>query len=115
MWPPDGRSEQYGDLASVSWWILEEAAGVLPHTGTRPGGRGEGKGGRGAMRNIYLLCREQDISGVNWCACLFCRRYWAFWIWSCVPVMVMMRSSEPSSGSSILMDAPHSWRICLIL
>lgn len=29
--------------------------------------------------------------------------------------MVMMRSSEPSSGSSILMDAPDSWRICLIL
>lgn len=47
--------------------------------------------------------------------CLFCSRYWAFWIWSCVPVMVMMRSSEPSSGSSILMDAPDSWRICLIL
>lgn len=48
-------------------------------------------------------------------ACLFCSKYWAFWIWSCVPVMVMMRSSEPSSGSSILMDAPDSWRICLIL
>lgn len=46
--------------------------------------------------------------------CLFCSRYWAFWIWSCVPLMVMMRSSEPSSGSSILMDAPDSWRICLI-
>lgn len=26
-------------------WVLEEAAGVLPHTGTRPGGEGgEGKG-----------------------------------------------------------------------
>lgn len=49
------------------------------------------------------------------CTYLFCRRYWAFWIWSSVPVMVMMRSSEPSSGSSILIDAPHSWRICLIL
>lgn len=47
--------------------------------------------------------------------CLFCSKYWAFWIWSCVPVMVMIRSSEPSSGSSILMDAPDSWRICLIL
>lgn len=50
-----------------------------------------------------------------WSTCLFCSRYWAFWIWSCVPVMVIMRSSEPSSGSSILMDAPDSWRICLIL
>lgn len=47
--------------------------------------------------------------------CLFCSRYCAFWIWSCVPAMVMMRSSEPCNGSSILMDAPDSRRICLIL
>ncbi len=46
---------------------------------------------------------------------LFCNRYWAFWIWSWVPVMVMMRSSDPCRGSSILIDAPDSWRICLIL
>lgn len=26
-------------------WILEEAAGVLPHTGTRPGEKGGGGGG----------------------------------------------------------------------
>ncbi|KAF3848650.1 hypothetical protein F7725_015148 [Dissostichus mawsoni] len=46
--------------------------------------------------------------GGHWRTCLFCSRYWAFWIWSCVPVMVMIRSSEPSSGSSILMEAPDS-------
>lgn len=113
MWPPDGRSEQYGDLASVSWVDPRRSDRSTASHWNKTGGKGGGRGE--AMRNIYLLCREQDISGVNWCACLFCRRYWAFWIWSCVPVMVMMRSSEPSSGSSILMDAPHSWRICLIL
>ncbi len=57
----------------------------------------------------------KSFLGNHGSTCLFCSRYWAFWIWSCVPVMVMMRSSEPSSGSSILMDAPDSWRICLIL
>lgn len=57
----------------------------------------------------------QGWGATPWYTCLFWRRYWAFWIWSCVPVMVMMRSSEPSSGSSILIDAPDSWRICLIL
>lgn len=54
MWPPDGRSEQYGDLASVSWWILEEAAGVLPHTGTRPGGGGR-RGGGGDEEYLFAL------------------------------------------------------------
>lgn len=29
--------------------------------------------------------------------------------------MVMIRSSDPSKGSSILIEAPDSWRICLIL
>lgn len=63
-------------------------------------------------RNQWWMC---SFWGNHRCTCLFCSRYWAFWIWSCVPVMVMMRSSEPSSGSSILIDAPDSWRICLIL
>lgn len=35
MWPPpEGRSEQDGGGASSSGWILEKAAGVLPHAGT---------------------------------------------------------------------------------
>lgn len=46
--------------------------------------------------------------------CLLCKRNWAFWIWSWVPVMVIIRSSDPSRGSSILIAAPESWRICLI-
>ena len=61
---------------------------------------------------------KMEVSVLQWGhvgTCLFCRRYWAFWIWSWVPVMVMIRSSEPSRGSSILMEAPDSWRICLIL
>lgn len=64
---------------------------------------------------VLLWSWRQHLKRNQWCTCLFCSRYWAFWIWSWVPVMVMMRSSEPSSGSSILIDAPDSWRICFIL
>jgi len=42
-------------------------------------------------------------------------RYCAFWIWSCVPVMLMMRSVAPGCSSSMVIVASDSARICLIL
>ena len=45
---------------------------------------------------------------------LICSKYWAFWICSWLPVMVMMRSLEPGMASSIVMPAPDSCRICRI-
>lgn len=36
-------------------WILEEAAGVLPHTGTRPGWGEEGVGGKGDEEYLFAL------------------------------------------------------------
>ena len=65
-------------------------------------------------RRIPVASLYLPNSGLGVGTCLFCSRYWAFWIWSWVPLMVIMRSSEPSRGSSILIEAPDSWRICLI-
>lgn len=66
--------------------------------------------------HLYLSAWLKRFRGENSFSetCLVCKRNWAFWIWSWVPVMVIIRSSDPSRGSSILIAAPESWRICLI-
>ena len=46
---------------------------------------------------------------------LICSRYCAQCIWSLVPTIVMIRSSDPSSGSAMDTDARDCWRISLIL
>lgn len=46
---------------------------------------------------------------------LCCSMYCAIWICFCVPVMVMIRSVDPGSASSIWMNALDSERIRRIL
>lgn len=45
MWPPDGRSEQYGDLASVSWVDPRRSGRSTASHWNKTGGEGEGGGG----------------------------------------------------------------------
>ena len=67
-------------------------------------------------RNAILKSLHSSFSVVqlHWGLYLICKRYWALWIASAVPVIVMMRSSESVVGSSILMPAPDFWRISLM-